>query len=150
MSYTDLATIRKTLVQGLKLNESTTFPSKDWAEMEIPLVDGEVNVALKTGGATVPVSDVDLTAALKSICSKELAYRAMVMRNVKDKDSDGSSALWVQWHKEYLAALELMRKGTFFEDPAEEVDVPHSFTENAEEDPDNFDIQPKTTWDQAF
>lgn len=150
MSYTDLSTIRKTLIQGVKLNESTTLPSKEWADIEIPLVDGEVNVALKTGGATVPVTDTDLLAALKGLCTKELVYRALTIRGSKDKDADGSSSLWVNWHKEYANALALMRSGDFFQDPAEETDVPHSYTEDAEEDPDNLSIQPKFSLDQSF
>jgi hypothetical protein len=84
--------------------DHTTHPTRDDVTGWLDDIDGQINVALASGGNTVPVTDADMLKNLDLLEGKEAAYLVMQAKGVADDDEN--PALWQQYHKDFLAALE--------------------------------------------
>lgn len=113
MPYTDVASVRLVLPEGVEINDTTTVPSMSTVTTWIAQISSQVNVAASVGGLALPITDADLLAALKILCSRETAYQVMLSRGASENPEH--KPMWKSWHDDFMKMLELLQKGELVE-----------------------------------
>lgn len=149
MAYCTINDVLAHLSGWIELSESTK-PTRAAVESEIEDVSSQVNVALAMGEVALPIdpSETDLLRDLKRLTSREVAFQARALAGtIREKDK---VPVWETWHAEFLAAIELMKKGEFTATGLTDDSAPESYTMDAEENLSDTSIQPAITTARKF
>lgn len=93
MPYTTLVMIQSMLPVDNQIDDISS-PTKAEVEAWLPGLDGELNVAISTGGGTVPVVGADMIAFLDLLEAGEAAYRVLQAKgSTRQKES-----IWQDYH----------------------------------------------------
>jgi hypothetical protein len=140
--YTTVDKVRAVLPLDVNIDE-TSHPTLLQVNVFVTDVEATLNVALTSGGVTLPITGANQLAAYDLLCAKELAFLIMQARgSAKDKES-----LWQQYHDEWTATIALLSNPATTTAAAGAL-VPSSYTMNAPDVPDSS-VNPVFIRDQA-
>jgi len=101
MAYTTIAKVHAVLPADVPIDE-TTHPTLAEAIVLMGNVEGELNVAFVSGGATLPVTDANTLAWADFLVASETAYRVLQARGA----AEDKASLWQGYHESFTAAIE--------------------------------------------
>jgi len=133
---------------GNKLDQQTGEPTRKLVEEEwIPGYTNDINVSVKLGGGTVPVTDTDWLGRFNVRAARDCAYQVMVKRNASRDEK--IPAEYLKWHEEYMDMLKkLEEKAIANLSTSSTGAIASSYTMNAPDNPDSS-VNPVFTRDQA-
>ena len=107
--YCAIDVVKGWLPANVKLDDSTTDPpTAAFVTSDIlPGITGQIDTALKNGGASIPISDTSMVAYMEQLEAKEAVYQVMVIRSSPDKVPEYLEV----WHSEFLAAIAAFAAG---------------------------------------
>ena len=97
MAFTTIDTVMSYLPNDVSVDETTHPTYAEVVSIWLPNYDGELNVAIGTGGGTLPVTDVNLLGWLDDLEAKKAAFDIMEARA---KGSGNPT-----WQAEWIAAI---------------------------------------------
>lgn len=141
-AYTTVDAVKRVMPGGTELSE-VSDPSLADAAIFITGASAEIDIALGTGGLSVPVLDETFRAYLDIKSAREVAWQIMAARNVLIA-SDKDAPEWTKWHDEFKAMLGAFEKGSIPGDLTSE-ESPDSYTRDADETDPTDDRNPVVT-----
>lgn len=96
MPYTTMDRVRSLLPENI-LADETSEPSDDMVEGWQPGVEARVDIAIRVGGGTTPITEATALLYLDLLCAKELAWMIMYHKDAAKKDHE--------YHTEFEDAL---------------------------------------------
>lgn len=98
-TYTTIEMVQSLLPEDNQIDDGSS-PTKAEVESWLPGLDGELNVAIATGGGAVPVVGADMIKFLNLLEAGEAAYRVLQAKGVtKLKESlfQDYHVTWTNW-----------------------------------------------------